>query len=415
VRISLQSRTRKISFAIFCLATTAFYLNRATRAYIAYHLSTRMGISQLERAVALDPENAEYQARLGNNMMLTAQDPWAAISHYRQAVALNPHIARYWLNLASAFQVTGAQEEQRKALQRAINADPTTPDVAWEAANFFVVRGEREAALREFRAVMQTDDYSDIALGLCWRATGDPDAIEKILPPDPAKHLAFVKLLLEQKESAAAEKIWHHLVALGQPFDPKQALFYVNHWMLEHDVQRAQESWRELASVDTSLRRSLSDPDNLVVNSGFEDEMLNGGFDWQYVSIPSVSVSLDSTEFHGGNRSLSFAFEGGAVADAGFQQLIPVDPSTSYDFSAYAKTEEIDTANGPRFALSDAYAGTSLLVTDELVGTNVWRQIKGTFKTGPGTKLAALKIIRTPGETRVKGKLWIDDVTLSRK
>jgi hypothetical protein len=374
-----------------------------------------MGSSQLERAAALDPGDAEYQADLGSSMMLVAQDPWAAISRYRQAVSLNPHVARYWLNLASAFQVTGAQDEQRKALEHAIDADPTTPDVAWEAAVFFVVRGEREAALREFRAVMQTDDYTDVALALCWRAIGDPDAIEEILPPDPAKRLAFVKLLLEQKEPAAAEKIWSHLIALGLPLDPKRALFYVNYWILGHDVQRAQESWKELATVDTAFRRYLSDPDNLVVNSGFEEKILNGGFDWQYVSIPTVSVSLDSTEFHGGNRSLSFEFDGGAVADAGFQQLIPVDPSANYDFRAYAKTEEINTANGPYFVLNDAYAGTNLLVTDELVGTNVWRQIKGSFKTGPVTKLVVLKIVRIPGETRIKGKLWIDDVTLSRK
>jgi tetratricopeptide (TPR) repeat protein len=365
--------------------------------------------------VALDPKNAEYHELLGVYLMLQLQNAPAAIPYYQQAAALNPHVARYWLNLEGAYEVANAKDGQERALERAVEVDPTTPEVAWEAANFYVVRGEREAALREFKTVLQTDEYTSATLELCWRATHDVDAIEKILPSIPDKRLSFMQFLLAQNEPAGAETVWSHLVALKQPFDSRLGLFYVNYWLSKHDVQRAQQAWKELTSLDRLLQPYLPSPDNLIVNSSFEEDILNSGFDWQYSPTSGISMSLDSTEFHGGNRSLLLEFDGGAIADAGLQQLIPVEPNASYDFSAYTKTEEIQSANGPHFAINDAYTGAPFLLTDELFGTSVWRRMQVSFKTGPDTRLAALKIVRIPGQTRIKGKLWIDDLSLVQK
>ena len=86
------------------------------------------------------PSNADYRNNLGRYYALVAGDPAAAIEPYRAAVQLNPHSARYWFDLASAYQVLGDRyiSNQTRALEHAIEADPTTPDVAWEAANFYL-------------------------------------------------------------------------------------------------------------------------------------------------------------------------------------------------------------------------------------------------------------------------------------
>ncbi len=97
-------------------------------------------LASLQRAVRLDPRNAEYRDHLGRYYSLVASDPDAAIEPYRAAVQLDPHSARYWFDLASAYQVLGNVTNQTWALERAIQADPTTPDVAWEAANLYLVR-----------------------------------------------------------------------------------------------------------------------------------------------------------------------------------------------------------------------------------------------------------------------------------
>ena len=39
------------------------------------------------------------------------------------------------------------------------------------------------------------------------------------------------------------------------------------------------------------------------------------------------------------------------IADAGISQFIPVKPNTQYEFSAEYRTEELDTASGPRLRL----------------------------------------------------------------
>jgi len=56
-------------------------------------------------------------------------------------------------------------------------ADPTTPDVAWEAANFYLVQGDDAKALREFRVVLQNEPtLADPAIQFCWRINPDVDA-----------------------------------------------------------------------------------------------------------------------------------------------------------------------------------------------------------------------------------------------
>src|SRR5437588_11446962 len=61
----------------------------------------------------------------------------------------------------------------------------------------------------------------------------------------------------------------------------------------------------------------------------------------------SVQLSVDTSDFHGGNQSLRITFKGPAVPDAGFFQYVPAHPNTEYPFSAYTKAQDIDSASGP--------------------------------------------------------------------
>src|SRR5207302_6877396 len=118
---------------------------------------------------------------------------------------------------------------------------------------------------------------------------------------------------------------------------------------------------------------------NFVVNSGFENTPLNMGFDWRYQPNPSVTLALDAQQFHGGDRSFSIAFDGGAVINAGISQFIPLESNASYSFSAFVKTDNIFAANGPQFLIHDAYDKKPLLVTEDILGATDWRQISGSF------------------------------------
>jgi hypothetical protein len=47
-----------------------------------------------------------------------------------------------------------------------------------------------------------------------------------------------------------------------------------------------------------------------------------------------------------------------------------------------------------------------------LKDADFWKEVGGTFTTGPDTKLLLLRIQREPPGMPIKGKLWIDSVRL---
>jgi tetratricopeptide (TPR) repeat protein len=416
MQIELRSRLRRFSFAAACFMVVALYLQFALRAYLASHLAATPDLSNLNKATRLEPSNAEYRELLGRNLALSGASLDEAISDYRTAVHLDPYEARYWLDLAGAYQVAGRTSEQGESVEHAVEADPTTPHVAWEAANFFLVQGDQERALRNFRVVLANDpDAVDAALQLCWRATGDADQILDLLPRRPDLYLSFLRLLISKQEVAAAENVWDHLIALNQEFSTKLAFPYFRFLIAKQEVAAAQTAWQQLAGVNHSLQPYLPSRANLIVNGGFEENVLNGGFDWWYESNPHAALAIDTSEFYAGTRSLSVTFDGLNPADAGILQFIVVKPYTDYEFSAESRTEDIESASGPRFAIVDAYTNASCVLTDDLLGTNPWRVQRARFQTGPNTNLVLLKIVRQPGAPLIRGKLWIDDIRLVEK
>ncbi len=145
-------------------------------------------LASLQRAAHLDPSNADYRDVLGD-YYAEAGDLEKAVAHYTAATNLDPHSARYWLDLANAYLVLGDRyiSNQTLALEHAIEADPTRPDVAWEAANFYLVQGSDEKALREFRVVMANDPFkAGDAIRLCWHIKPDVDELLRdAVPPGP--------------------------------------------------------------------------------------------------------------------------------------------------------------------------------------------------------------------------------------
>jgi hypothetical protein len=154
---------------------------------------------------------------------------------------------------------------------------------------------------------------------------------------------------------------------------------------------------------------------NLIVNGGFEEKMLNGGFDWLYSAMPHIDLAIDTNEFHSGTRSLSISFDGQNPPDVGILQLIPVNPNTEYEFTAAYRTEELITASGPRFSIADAYTNASYLLSEDLIGTYPWRLEQAQFRTGPDTNLLLLRITRQPAGPLIKGRVWIDDLKLAKR
>jgi len=416
MEISLNSAVRRRLVIGAAAALCLVYVFIAGRMFVGSLFGDRVELSSLQRAAGLDPGNADYRNHLGRYFALVVRDPGAAIEPYRAAVQLDPHSARYWFDLASAYQVLGDVSNQTLALEHAIEADPTTPDVAWEAANFFLVQGEDAKALREFRVVLQNEPtLADAAIQFCWRINPDVDALLRdVVPARPEAYIAFLNLLMNKQETAATAKVWAAMAATPQPFELRYVKEYMQYLFNHQDVDQAVLVWQQ-AAPRFGLSAYVPSGHNLIVNGDFSLDILNGGFDWQYEKQQSVGLTLDPSDFHSGRRSLLINFDGPGVSDAGIRQFIAVQPGTLYEFSAYYKNGEIEGAGGPHFTIQDAYTRAVLYDSDELKEAGFWKSAIGEFTTGADTKLVILHVRRLPEGSPIRGKLWVDDFRLTAK
>ncbi|MGA2979193.1 MAG: hypothetical protein ABSD76_06345 [Terriglobales bacterium] len=411
--IPLSSRRRwQFAAGVTFLACVYFFLTG--KEFAASVFAARTELPNLERAVRLSPGNADYRHRLGRYFEFVLGDPQSAIDSLRAAVALNPHDARYWFDLAAAYHVTGDLTGQRAALDRALLAEPTAPDVAWEAANFFLIDGDIDRALREFRVVIEYDNgLVDDALRACWRVRPDTDALLRdVVPARTDSLIAFLTLLQNKQETEGSIKTWERLGQLHQKFESRHLYDYVRYLIEVHRPDAAMSAWEQTAD-SLGLSAYLPTDDNLVVNGDFSLDILNGGFDWTYVNRTGVQPLLDPSDFRQGHRSLSLTFEGPGISDAGIQQLIPVHGATAYDFSAYYKSANFEGAGGPQIVLRDAYTGAPLYASDPLNDADFWKEVHSKVTTLDSTTLLRLAIERFPAGSPIRGKLWLDDFELS--
>jgi tetratricopeptide (TPR) repeat protein len=414
MKISLQSQARKIIFLGTCLLLTVVYIGLVASQFLADRLSQNLDLASLQTAARLGPGNADYQYRLGHYFLQTQREPGAAVQFFKSATVLNPHYGSYWLELSRTYRRLGSSEQEKDTLQHAVAADPSTPDVAWDAANLYWGLGETDRALSEFHEVLEDGpNLTDAALDRCWRIKPDVDALLRdVVPRTSDAYSAFLDLLISKKQANAATKVWAQIVQIHQPVETRYVFDYVRYLIDQRKVGQASQAWQQAATL-SNLSGYQPSPQNLVVNGDFSLPVLNGGFDWQYEKLSDVSLALDPTEAHSGHRSLSIVFDSRGIEDAGIRQLIPVEPNTKYEFSAYFKSENLEGAGGPRFLFEDRFTSANYFASVELKDAGSWKQVRGTFDTGPDTKLLVLRIQRVPAGNAIRGKLWIADLRLA--
>ncbi len=413
MQIELQSAARKIAFSAALLLLIGIYIALAERQFVAAYSSNKLDLESLQRAARLEPGNAYYQYRLGHYFLQMQHEPATAAHFVETATVLNPHNATYWLALSRAYRQIGSRNQQDDALQHALAADPSTPDIAWEAGNTYWSEGEPEKALTEFGVVLRAEPNSSAeTLDRCWRIKPDVDVLlQRVVPRTAGAYSSFLDLLVSRNQPAAAATVWSQMAQLQQPVETQHVFTYVQYLIGQHDVAQARQVWRDAATL-SDLSEYQPSPENLVVNGDFSLAALNGGFDWRFWKSADVSLTLDPAESHSGHHSLSIVFDSRGMDDVGIQQLIPVEPHSKYRFSAHFKSENIEGAGGPRFLLQDQFTGTNYFTSEVLKDADYWRQVAGTFMTGADTKLLVLRIARVLAGNAIRGKLWIDSVRL---
>jgi len=413
MRIRLQSGTAKLLAVAATVALLAPYCVIAGARYRAARVALTNDRASLERAIVMQPNDADFRERLARILLFSDQDAAGALRNYKVATGMNPYSSSSWLGLAQSQLVLGNQAASLQATEHAVDADPMTPSVAWEAANLFVTNGQTGSALREIRFVLANDPGMLFqGLQLVHRLEPSaPIAVQTGLPADATTYLAFITMLAQQDQLEDAKAVWPLLIGLHQPFDPKLSFFFLNALLKSGDGDTALQYWNEMAKDVPDIKR-LNQSGNLIHNPSFEFDPLNGGLDWVYLGSSEVDLRNETSDAHDGRRSLLITFLGQRTSDVGMHQYIVLEPNTRYRFRGFMKSD-LQTANGLQFILVDLATQKHLFETGDSVDDHQWKEFSAEFVTGPKTRLCSFLMARLGG-TLVRGNALVDDLHLEK-
>ncbi len=217
------------------------------RAYVQTYRypTTHEGVAEaFERALAIDPSNAEAHHQYGGFLMAIGNDS-AAEREFRRALALDPGRAISWDNLATLYSFQGRTAEALLAADSGLAADPQASYLYVDRAEISLSRGDTAAARADAQAAARSHpvDYdllSEAMLASLDGITGDTAAARVRLGrlvaglPDP-RHPTYTAALwlslaylrsgdraraLELLEAARPNGLFLWLVLRDRGFDP---------------------------------------------------------------------------------------------------------------------------------------------------------------------------------------------------
>jgi tetratricopeptide (TPR) repeat protein len=419
--IDLHPLWRRASLLAIVLIVAGTLVYSSGRFAIAAQLNRSSKLDLWRLAARLEPGNAEYWRRLGLSRQWdvdTGNLP-EAIHDLQIASRANPRSADVWMELADAYQASGEPNRAREAFENAKANYPISSEVAWRYGNFLLYEGKQFEGYAEIRQALLTDPaIATAAIDECWRS--DPHVgpmLEKVLPAKAEYYRAATNYFLEQNQLDAALAVWNRQREMGLPFRMSDSIPLVDSLIAEDRIGEARRVWRE-AVEGSKWPRDVEKEDSLVWNGGFEHGFANGGFDWREVDASGSSFVFDSFGVHSGSRSLRVSFDGTANLDFhNLFQEVPVESRVHYHFSAFLRIEAITTDSGIGFGIYDPRHPTQIqVVTQELIGTNPWTEVKADIESGPDTHMLRIVLQRRPSwkfDNKLSGTVWVDDVTLT--
>jgi hypothetical protein len=380
--------------------------------YRASQWATSNNIAGARKSAGLRPHNAYYHAHVGR-LALVSGDLDSARAELAQSTALNPHDAASWGTLAEIAEVSGDPDLRQAAIARAVAADPTTPNVLWQAANFHLAAGDTARALPLYRDLLRYDTKFDGEVTAVLAGSSlATHVVLGILPARINAHVSYLQRLILKKRLSDAVETWHHIVELRQPIPPEAVAPYFNALIETRKSADLKRAWSETVASNPGM--SPLQAGEFVTNGSFEDRLSIAGLDWTFDDANEGSFAIDTTDFHSGLRSLRVEFAGEKSGLNRFRQIVPVDPDGHYQLTLSARSEDLLSASGPRISVNDAYSGQELGTTEELLGSSSWKELRVKFATGPNTSLIKISLARTAPSLKIRGRMWIDDVSLRR-
>jgi hypothetical protein len=240
--------------------------------------------------------------------------------------------------------------------------------------------------------------------------------LKTVLPDEREQNWGAIQFFVQAREPVPAIAVWKRIAGHAASFPVSDAFPLLEMLIGTGHADDAETVWSQALQAGGATAKAAFGG-SLIWNGGFEQEPLNGGFDWRVGPIGGAEMALDEQIVHSGRRSLRVDFDGTANVD--FQnvwQYVAVQPGTRYRFSAFFRTRDLTTDSGMHFEIRDISSpGNPAHFTSNLVRTQSWTEANAEFVTGAETKFLQIVLRRTPSDkqgNKIRGTAWVDDVAL---
>ena len=406
--------------AFIAIAAAVWFCFAGGRHALASHYAATSNPANWQLAARIEPGNPETWFKLGRFRELDIDNPDVplAISYYQRAIQLNPRSPYYKLDLAGALEMAGNNGEADSYFRAAQAAYPISAEVSWRYGNFLLRQNRLPEAYGEIhRAVMVDPSLIPPALSQFWHS--DPDVhllLDQVLPDSAEAYSQAIAFLTDAQESTAALEVWHRLIAKDPRADWKWVFMLTDLLIAQQKFEEAGTVWRQAVARDAGSASAYAG-NSFVYDGGFEEDILGGGFGWRQSDTKGAEFDFDTDVKHSGSRSARLIFDGTEnLSYEGLFQYVLVSPLTHYRFQGFIRTDQISTESGMRFEIEDPKDKPHLdILTPNETGTLPWTMEQADFTTGPNTRLILVRLVRNPSrrlDNKLRGTVWIDDVTL---
>ena len=419
LRRSSNAQRGLLVVASFAVALILSYFS--IRNALAAHYAGFETPEAYERATHLEPANPRNWYLLGRYWQYNLEDPDAAraIRSYLSALSLNPGSSDAWLDLATTYESEGNLTAARDAFLHAKRVYPLSPEVSWRYGNFLLRQRELEPAFAELRHAVEADPGRGAeAFSRSLRVEPNIEKIlDRILPPIGEVYVDVIWDQITDGQTDIALQVWDRLVAIHPRVPLRDVFPLVGALRKTKRITDARRVWDQAVLV-AGMADLQGPPGSVLWDGGFESGVTGGGYSWLFPEgLRNVQISIDAQEKHTGNHSLRLTFDGKSiVSSTDICHDVPVQPLTSYRFSAWVKTRAVTTDQGVRFQLrSLGTQDTPVAVTPDVHGSEPWTRIEVPWSSGNGVQELQVCLVRMLSdqiENKIKGTTWVDDVAL---
>ncbi len=417
---ALDTTLRKFAVLSLAIGATAALAIPLWAHYRADSFSRQGTREALLAALKYEPSNAELHNRLGRVVLYSPLgDPEEALRELARATELDPHTASHWLDLALARELEGDLTGAGRALEAARTAEPRTPAVLWQMANFELRRNAPEATLAVLRELLsQSPEYTARALPVFARVFDLQTLLDRAVPASTESLGAALEYVRAESDFQGAPLVWERMMTLGQPLDPGRVRFFLTWLLVTGHAELGEKVWRD-AATRGAIPVSRADAEQIFYNGDFTQPLLNYGLDWRVLPHPEASVWIEPGGPRPGQQSLCVRFREDARQP--FEHMshwIIVQPGHHYVMNAWLRSERLNSSPGAFLQIRGSQSDVPQnAATESVLGNSKWTEVMLRYETGPQSRMVNLALIRpgagpqqqpAPGTVCVAAVSWKD-------